>query len=216
MLTDSLVVTEEMVRFHLSTLPISIQSRKQRRDRIHDEVAEIMKGIDFLFTQDVSVSIQLMMNERKRYETDQSPDLDNVIKPLTDALHGPTGLMIDDNQVQRTECYWIDVASEAHERITVEVTNITGDTPIDKNAIGFVRIDGPLYFPLDLSLPLKALETMVEYLQRVRRLQAKAEDDGFAQVASGLHPIQRYFHKSRLRGFRLLEPSALAADRSLQ
>ncbi|MGN7948551.1 RusA family crossover junction endodeoxyribonuclease [Microbacterium sp. 22215] len=67
----------------------------------------ISTDTDFLFTHDVEVTLTLFVAEKDRYQTQTAADLDNVIKPLLDAVTGPSGIMIDDNQVQSIRASWM-------------------------------------------------------------------------------------------------------------
>ncbi len=88
--------------------PVSQQASSKSKTKFKNSVQEVIKNAEYLLSGDVQIEIEWMIHERERYESDRSPDLDNILKTLIDALCGPNGLLIDDNQVQHISCFWID------------------------------------------------------------------------------------------------------------
>jgi Holliday junction resolvase RusA-like endonuclease len=88
--------------------PVSQQARSESKASFQAEIENAISSYEFLLSGDVSVTVEWSISQQTRYETDRSPDVDNILKPLIDALAGPAGLMIDDNQVQHVSCHWID------------------------------------------------------------------------------------------------------------
>ncbi|MCI5130534.1 MAG: RusA family crossover junction endodeoxyribonuclease [Candidatus Electrothrix sp. EH2] len=77
-------------------------------------------------------------SRKKRYETDTSADIDNIIKPLLDSLCGPSGILIDDNQVQCVTCYWLDTSDYESEKINISIDYID-DEYISKEGLIFIN-----------------------------------------------------------------------------
>jgi len=194
---------EEEVQIELASLPVSIQAKKARRDLINSEVLNITSKIPILFSGDVGVTIELRLSEQKRYESDRSADIDNVVKPILDALTGPDGVMIDDNQVQNVQCYWVQHL-EAPNAI-VKIDNRMRDY-VYKDRLVFVHMGKQLYFPLNGFLPTKLVSGMLDMLQTYRDIRVELEGAGadYHTVRYAM-PVQRYFHKTRLCKFRCVE-----------
>ena len=88
------------IKFIIDRPPVSLQSKGNRKKKFKEHVAAKVDTAGFLLSGDVSVRIQWSVHEQKRYETCTSADVDNIVKPLLDAICGPKGILIDDNQVQ--------------------------------------------------------------------------------------------------------------------
>jgi hypothetical protein len=154
----------------------------------------------------VGVTIELWRREQEQYESDRSADIDNVIKPILDGLVGPEGVMIDDNQVQNVQCYWIQHLEAPKAILTID--NRLREFVDDKDKLVFIHMGKQLYFPLNGFLPNKILLGMLDMLEKYRDTRAELEAQGV-----GYHdfryfmPVQRYFHKTRLSKFRCMELS---------
>ena len=199
-------MTKNCVEFELDVIPTSTQGKRQKRDLIKERVAQLISPIPFLFSHDVTVAITLFMDEAKHYETDRSPDIDNIIKPTLDAITGPSGLLIDDNQVSNVQCNCCDADEEFLE---VSVNNRFEDV-VYKEGLVFVRVDGQLYFPLNPSRWKGHVEGALDAVQRLMQVRRDMERAGVdRRQARYMNPIQRYFHRTRLHGFKLMEMDEL-------
>lgn len=87
--------------------PASLQSRRSKKGQASAISAAIASDTDQIFLGDVSVSIEWLVEEEDRYLSD-APDIDNILKPILDALCGPEGILIDDVQVQQIDVRWLN------------------------------------------------------------------------------------------------------------
>src|SRR5689334_14388427 len=95
--------------FSVVAEPVSGQAKdRSRRADLKSAIGRLLKPIQYLLSGEVRLSIEWVIHEKERYETDRAPDVDGILKPLLDALTGPDGLIIDDSQVQSVCCSWID------------------------------------------------------------------------------------------------------------
>jgi hypothetical protein len=62
----------------------------------------------WLFSNEIHLEITLHVDVQTVLETDEAADLDNYAKAILDGLKGPSGIMIDDTQVQALTISWID------------------------------------------------------------------------------------------------------------
>lgn len=195
--------SEGEVQIQLSSVPASVQAKKARRDQIVVELRAITSTIPILFSGDVGVTIELWRSEQDQYESDRSADIDNVIKPILDALSGPEGVVIDDNQVQSVQCYWVHNLETSTAVVTIE--NRLHDL-IEKDGLVFVHLGKQLYFPVNGTLPKEFNFKLLDMLENYKEARMKGEEIGV-----GYHdlryfmPSQRYFHKTRLSKFRCIE-----------
>src|ERR1035438_2459116 len=78
--------------------PVSQQSRRSEKDTFAKSIRAQMSECGYLISGDVRIYIEWTLHEQDRYESDAAPDVDNILKPLLDALCGPEGVLIDDCQ----------------------------------------------------------------------------------------------------------------------
>jgi hypothetical protein len=148
------------------------------------------------------------LHERLRYQSPFSPDVDNILKPLLDAIRGPDGLLVDDCQVQAVSCHWIDWPS-SFQRVSFELRYMPDDY-IQKTGLVFVHIGRQLYMPLNETPPAKTQLLLLDaWSQMMATSEALERFTNDYAVAKAVTPIQHPFHGSRLRGFKKLEASVV-------
>ena len=82
-----------------SIAPVSVQSKAARRAAQRRFIAEALSLYRFVLTGEVQVTVTWHSSEWSRYESCTTPDVDNIVKPLLDALVGPDGVLVDDCQM---------------------------------------------------------------------------------------------------------------------
>lgn len=191
------------VLIDLDIPPVSQQARGEVKQAFQAAVRQRLIPFQFLLTGEVSISVEWSVNERDRYETDRSPDVDNILKPLIDALTGPSGIIIDDNQVQRVSCHWVHAASKS-ERLAITI-GYHPDEWLNKAGLYFVQLDGALCVPISSDMAEEFQVVVIERYLDALRLRRQVVERGIDyETASVIMPIQRMFHRTRLRDFRVL------------
>ncbi|MEP0869734.1 RusA family crossover junction endodeoxyribonuclease [Trichocoleus desertorum AS-A10] len=192
------------IRFELPIAPVSQQANAAAKSAVTNEIRSITRLLEYILTGDVKIEIEWLVHEQLRYESDQAPDVDNIIKPLLDGLCGPEGLLRDDCQVQSVSCYWIDWTRE-DQQIAVRVSYMPDDWLKKKNLF-FVQYPKGLCFPVNRDLPHKALNLIVNRVETMladrEELQQLSNDYYFSKT---LLPIQRFFHRTRINGFSVVK-----------
>jgi Holliday junction resolvase RusA-like endonuclease len=79
--------------------PVSFRAKREDKELIEKAIEVQLREIPWICTEDITIRIEWMINNRERYETDRTPDADNIIKPILDSLCGPDGVIVDDCQV---------------------------------------------------------------------------------------------------------------------
>jgi Holliday junction resolvase RusA-like endonuclease len=184
--------------------PVSLQAKPVKKVDFKDYVKQLINDIDVLFSGDVKLTITWHIHEELRYEKDSTADLDNIVKPLLDALSGKDGIMIDDNQVQAIDCLWLDSYQRDVQFLEVEVKSLLREDYIEKEDLYFINFDN-----LCLPISLKEKENRKEFLlecvsvwEMMINYRNKALEEGVSYYdAKGILPIQRIFHKSRILDF---------------
>ena len=119
--------------------PVSCQITRKRIDALRGRVrAEIAQEQCAFFVGDAEVCIEWEIQQGNRYLTNQAADVDNIIKPVLDALSGPDGVLVDDCQVRYVSSQWKnwDVKED---QAQIVVRALTGSV-IERAEICFVRI----------------------------------------------------------------------------
>lgn len=111
--------------------PVSLQAKKEAKAELQKRVRGLLSNAKYFLSGEVEVSIEWLLHPKIRYEGVHSPDIDNILKPLLDALSGPSGVLVNDCQVQSVRCSWIDWMKQDHE------------LHLEKNQRGQARIKCP-------------------------------------------------------------------------
>lgn len=194
--------------FSFAFAPVSLQASTARKKRIKESIGAHLPATDFLLSGDVKLEIEWFVHESVKYETHVAPDLDNILKPLLDALTGPDRLLIDDTQVQSISCAWIGWEI-LQQRLEIRI-RFAADNYISKNKLVFVNFGKSLCFPMSRDMPANTLSLLLNLLES--RLQTRKDqrtrgwDYNEAQLVM---PIQRFFHRSHLSKFEVVKLDAL-------
>jgi Holliday junction resolvase RusA-like endonuclease len=179
--------------------PVSLQSSSIKREFVKSQIKNKTQSIKYLLSGDVKIEIQWLLHEQQRYESPDSPDMDNIIKPILDGLSGPDGILIDDCQVQTVGSHWIDWTKKEH-LINIYIKYIPDDY-VMKEGLIFVNIDNNLFMPFNRNTPFFANMIILEQIRKMTDLKNEVlEKTGDYYQAKMFNSIQRVFHKSRIYG----------------
>lgn len=184
--------------------PVSLQARSEHKNRLIAAVRELTKPCDFVFTNDVTVTIEWRVSEAERYESDATADVDNIIKPIADAISGEQGLLVNDCQIQSVNSYWVGMGGET-QSVQIRVRAVLEAFKHRKASLTFLQFKDALCFPLDTSWGRSAMGYVGSSFKRM--LDAR---DRFGKTygnwgqARLMLPIQRMFHRSRVGKFPVI------------
>ncbi len=182
--------------------PVSLQASRKKKEVITSEIRQITSDFSFILVEDVQIDILWQIREQNRYESNSSPDVDNILKPILDALCGPSGILIDDCQVQAVSCHWIDW-SRSEQQITIRIKMIDDSGWTLKKGLVFVHMGKGLCYPIHLD---KYALNMLESFERQMVMSEKRLADGFGYYnARRMRSVQRVFHISKLQGFEIFK-----------
>ncbi|MFC6149916.1 MULTISPECIES: RusA family crossover junction endodeoxyribonuclease [Mumia] len=187
--------------------PVSLQAntvrKKQFRAAFGAAVQEATRGI---FTHDVEVTLVWLIEEARRYQTHLVADLDNVLKPLLDAITGPGGVFIDDNQVQSIRASWMTPgAGGPGFELTIEA--LMGDDYVERAGLSFVEFSADRCYMLHGGLGPWEARVVAQFRRMVAAYHSELAM-GFAEdVARMILPIARPFPRARLGRFRVRHES---------
>jgi Holliday junction resolvase RusA-like endonuclease len=89
-------------------------------NKFKEEVHEAIADIQCLYFGEIKLEITTYCSEQKRLETSELADLDNYAKLLCDSFKGPSGILIDDTQIQSLSISWIDVNNPPYFEIRIK------------------------------------------------------------------------------------------------
>jgi Holliday junction resolvase RusA-like endonuclease len=197
---------ELLVKFPIS--PVSIQSATARKDAQRALIVAELARFKFLLIGDVQMEVTWLCSAKARYESDSSPDVDNILKPLLDALCGPSGVLVDDCQVNAIGASCCSMRGP--ELVEVQIKHSPDDF-ISKEGLLFLDLGRALCVPITESLPGEALRLFVGAIENMMGLRGKLDALG-ADIDPRMTMIgPRIFHKSRVKHFAC---EAIAAFKS--
>lgn len=134
--------------FRVNGAPASLQSPRQIKQQYQQRIRDEIVGCRNIFSREVEAIIIWYTDYKKRYTSDSSFDIDNIVKPTLDALVGINGLIFDDCQVQSIICHWIDKNEDQDDyvQITLRTLESNGDHVVKKDDVCFFQLEGPVYY----------------------------------------------------------------------
>ena len=192
-----------LLAFEINLRPVSLQSSSKLKREVKRQVGEIVEAADYLLSGEVEVGITWILHERERYYGVHSPDIDNILKPLIDAISGPRALLVNDCQVQSVRCHWIDWSSDDH-KVQFEL-RFSPDDWIPKSHLVWVEVKNKLCMPLNTDIPVVGQHLLLESWSKM--FSAREEIVSLTNSYSAgkyMMPVQMPFHRARLRGYNIV------------
>jgi Holliday junction resolvase RusA-like endonuclease len=196
------------VELHIPREPVSLQAAGKKRRALSREIASLAASVNWFFTGDVDVSVQWTLSEKHRYESDRALDLDNILKPLLDGLSGPNGCLIDDTQVQHISVGWIDWTREDRQHLRIQIEALDPDEWMTRS-FHMVEIRPAMCIPLPADISAEAAGMLLRAVERMFAGSDELMRMGVSwTVARRLRPLQRTFHRNKVREFEVISPDA--------
>ncbi|QDW61720.1 RusA family crossover junction endodeoxyribonuclease [Oerskovia sp. KBS0722] len=183
--------------------PISLQADPTRKRALQGALGRSVKNATTgIYTHDVEVTLIWFIKESRRYQTHLVADLDNVVKPILDAVTGPDGLLVDDNQVQSFRVMWMTPgALGTGFQLTFE--SLSPDDYVTRAGISFVEFSADRCYLLPGGFGEHAPRMVSAYRRMLATyhdlVSAGVEDDRARIVL----PITRPFPRARLGRFEV-------------
>ena len=195
-----------LINLYLPIEPVSLQASRRKKEVVTSQIHRITSAYNFILVGDVQIDIEWHIHEQNRYESDSSADVDNIIKPILDALCGPKGILVNDCQVQAISCRWIDWESDNQE-IIIRIQMFFNDEWLLKSGLIFTHMGKGICYPIllndiDPKYTLVILENLESKIARRDELMSKGMSYYHAQ---GVMSIQRVFHISRVQDFDIIQ-----------
>lgn len=187
--------------------PISLQADPRRKRAFQAALGRsVANATTVIFTHDVEVTLIWFVEESKRYQTHLVADLDNVVKPLLDAVTGPDGVLVDDNQVQSLRVMWM-TPGPLGTRFEMTLEPLSPDDYVPRAGISFVEFSLDRCYMLPGGLGEHESEIHCEIVSAHRRSLAAYHELVSAGMVEDLArtvlPIKRPFPRARLGSFEV-------------
>ena len=183
---------------------VSVQSQSARKRELVDAIHAELSRFRWLISGSVQIEFAWYLHGVERQETDKVGDIDNITKPILDALTGPKGILIDDAQVGSVHTFWMSRNEQlAYSVLKLEI-QFSNDDCLDKHNLVFIRYWDAMCVALnvdfdDLRSVLGAC-VVVQARKRHRRLARLFRQLG-AQVDRFFVSSTWDFHRTGLGSF---------------
>lgn len=183
---------------------VSVQSQSARKRELVDAIQVELSRFKWLISGSVQIEFAWYLHGVERQETDKVGDIDNITKPILDALTGANGILIDDAQIGSVHTFWMsrnEQLSYSLLRLDVQFSN---DDCLDKQNLVFIRYWDAMCVGLNVDFnELRSVLgacVVVQARKRHRRTARRLRQLG-AQADRFLVNSTWDFHRTRLGNF---------------
>ncbi len=183
--------------------PVSLQATRAAKAQFQEQLRTETRKFAYLLDDYVTIDLEWFIHERYRWESDASADVDNIVKPLLDALCGPEGILIDDCLVKSFSSTWFASTSDK-QRVLIRI-KYDADHYLPKDGLVFVRVDGAMCYPVPIDAQKKALRPWLLALKAAVVGRALIE-----RLAEDYYPARYvlppgFIHRTRLNQFKVYD-----------
>jgi len=183
---------------------VSVQSQGVRKRELVDAIHVELARFKWLISGSVQIEFAWYLHGVERQETDKVGDIDNITKPILDALTGANGILVDDAQIGSVHTFWMsrnEQLSYSLLRLEVQFSN---DDCLEKHNLVFIRYWDAMCVALnvdfdDLRSVLGAC-IVLQARKRHRRTARRIRELG-GQADPFLVNSTWDFHRTRLGNF---------------
>lgn len=183
---------------------VSVQSRNEKKTEICRAIQEELSKFAWIIAGSVNVEFTWYLHGVDRQETDKVGDIDNITKPILDALTGARGILIDDSQIGSLHTFW----QSRNENTTFNVLyiriSINNDTCLEKKNLHFIQYAGPVCLPIniDFNEPVSILAALFLVKTRRKHRAAARKIRDLGGNADRMFVNSDWdIHRTRLNGF---------------
>lgn len=129
----------------------SLQSKKLVREQIKQLIQNELLKFKWIICGSVLVDFIWYLSAVERQETDKIGDIDNISKPIQDALIGEQGILIDDSQIGEFYSFWISKNEMIADNILRIEINFNNDETLKRDNLKFIQYDNAICMPLNIE-----------------------------------------------------------------
>lgn len=200
---EELATAELQLRLEFDRI-VSIQSQRLVRDALRTAIQEQLRPFEWICAGPVNLELLWYLHGTQRQETDKVGDIDNITKPIIDALTGENGFLIDDSQIGSLHSFWNSRNHLAQKDALYIRLQFNNDECLRKNHLVFVQYAGAVCIPLNVNFneikdmlgALFVIRGRLRHRRTAARIRALGEDFDRALVVSSWD-----VHRTRLGGF---------------
>ncbi|MGN2433001.1 RusA family crossover junction endodeoxyribonuclease [Pseudomonas syringae] len=137
-LIEEMATASVSLELHFDEI-VSTQSRSERKQELTQAIQRELSQFKWLISGSVQIEFVWYLHSIQRQETDKVGDIDNITKPILDALTGPDGILIDDSQIGSVHTFWMsrnEQLSYSVLRLSIQFSN---DDCLDKHNLVFIQ-----------------------------------------------------------------------------
>lgn len=183
---------------------VSVQSRNLKKTEICTAIQEELSKFTWIVAGSVNVEFVWFLNGVERQETDKVGDIDNITKPILDALTGPDGILIDDSQIGSLHSSWLSRNENIAYNVLYLIVSINNECCLPKKDLYFVQYAGPVCLPMNIDFndiksmyaALVSLRSRRKSRKAAKRIKDMGQDADYLLVNSDWD-----IHRTRLGGF---------------
>jgi Holliday junction resolvase RusA-like endonuclease len=183
---------------------VSVQSRNNIKQELRTAIQNELSKFEWLVAGSVNIEFLWFLNGVERQETDKVGDIDNITKPIIDALIGEKGILIDDSQIGSLHAFWQSRNEQTlFNKILLKIS-IDNDYCLYKENLYFIQYEGPMCMVINIDF-----KDVCSIFGAVIALKARQINRKHAMMSKKTSiNIDRYvlisnwdIHKTRLNGF---------------
>lgn len=183
---------------------VSIQSRNERKTELCIAIQDELSKFKWIVAGSVNVEFLWYLHGTERQETDKVGDIDNITKPVLDALTGPMGILIDDSQIGSLHTFWQSRNEMTRFNALYLRISLNNDCCLRKENLYFVQYAGAVCVPMNINFndPKEILGALVVIKARLRhRATAQKIRSLGGNIDRMLVNSDWDIHRTRLKGF---------------
>lgn len=184
---------------------VTVQSKKAIQNSVTQNILAELKNFKWLIFGKSQIEIHWFVNSVERQETDKIGDLDNITKPILDALVGENGILIDDSQINSIHTTWTTKNALTIDNIVKLIIYFNNDYTVLKDNLYFLQTSQIVYTPLNFDInnkdELKGIKLFIEAFKLKRVFAKNFKNRNNTNVEQYLVSSEYEFHRTRLNGF---------------
>jgi Holliday junction resolvase RusA-like endonuclease len=183
---------------------VSVQSQGARKRELVDAIHVELSRFKWIISGSVQIEFAWYLHGVERQETDKVGDIDNITKPILDALTGAAGILIDDAQIGSVHTFWMSRNEQLSYSVLKLEVQFNNDDCLDKHNLVFIRYWDAMCIALNVNFgDLRSVIgacIVIQARKRHRRTARRMRDLG-GQADRFLLNSTWDFHRTRLGNF---------------
>jgi len=183
---------------------VSAQSRLERKQELTQIIQRELSRFKWLISGRVQIELAWFLHSIQRQETDKVGDIDNITKPILDALTGPDGILIDDSQIGSVHTYWMSRNEQLSYNVLRLSIQFSNDDCLDKHNLVFIQYWNAMCVVLNVDFADHKSIFGALFVVRARKLyrgMARLFRETGADADKYLIQSTWEFHRTRVGGF---------------